>query len=91
MLLSRAALLRKRHLALVAAVADSEIADASRAMPRTRADAYARVAAERILAERDLARRRLQGAGVRVESVAARDLVAAVVGGYLEIKAGGRL
>jgi uncharacterized protein (DUF58 family) len=90
-LLSRTALLRKRHLALVAAVADSEIADASRAPPRTRADAYARVAAERILAERDLARRRLQGAGVRVESVAARDLVAAVVGGYLEIKAGGRL
>ena len=91
LLLSRASLLRRRHLLLLAAVADSAIADAARALPETEAEAYARLAAERILAERDLAARRLQAAGVEVASVPARDLVAAVVGGYLAAKASGRL
>ncbi|HZY03219.1 MAG TPA: DUF58 domain-containing protein [Anaeromyxobacteraceae bacterium] len=91
LLLSRAALLRRRHLMLLAAVADSAIADAARARPGTEAEAYARLAAERILAERDLAARRLQAAGVEVASVPARDLVAAAVGGYLAAKASGRL
>jgi uncharacterized protein (DUF58 family) len=91
LLLSRAALLRRRHLMLLAAVADSAIADAARALPGTEAEAYARLAAERILAERDLAARRLQAAGVEVASVPARDLVAAAVGGYLAAKASGRL
>ena len=90
-LLARAALLVRRHLVVVAAVADSEIADAARARPRDEEEAFVRVAAERILAERDAAARRLAGAGVRVESVSARALAAAVVGGYLEVKARGAL
>jgi uncharacterized protein (DUF58 family) len=91
LLLARAALLCRRHLALVAAVADSAVADAARASPRTEAEAYARLAAERILGERELAERRLRAAGVRVESVSASDLTAAVVGSYLAVKASGRL
>jgi uncharacterized protein (DUF58 family) len=91
LLLARAALLGRRHLVLVAAVADSEIADAARARPRDDAEAFARVAAERILAERETAAARLAAAGVRVESVPARDLAAAVVGGYLDVKARGAL
>ena len=91
LLLQRAAFLCRRHLLLLAAVADSAIADAARAVPDTAADAYARLAAERILAERDLAARRLQAAGVEVASVPARDLTAAAVGGYLAAKASGRL
>ena len=91
LLLARAAQLRRRHLVLLAAVADSEIADAARAEPRDEADAYQRAAAERILDERDAAARRLAAAGVRVESVAARDLAAAVVGRYREVKERGEL
>jgi len=91
LLVARAALLRRRHLVIVAAVADSEIADAARAMPDTAEDAYARVAAERILGEREAAAARLAGAGVQVESVPARELAAALVGRYLEVKARGEL
>ncbi|HUL58178.1 MAG TPA: DUF58 domain-containing protein [Anaeromyxobacteraceae bacterium] len=91
LLLARAAQLRLRHLVLVAAVADSEIADAARAEPRDQDGAYQRVAAERILDERDAAARRLTAAGVRVESVPARDLAAAVLGRYREVKDRGEL
>jgi uncharacterized protein (DUF58 family) len=91
LLLARAAQLRRRHLVLVAAVADSEIADVAAARPRDAEEAYARAAAETILDEREQAARRLQGSGVRVESVPARDLAAAVVGRYAEVKARGSL
>jgi uncharacterized protein (DUF58 family) len=50
-----------------------------------------RAAAETILDEREQAARRLQGTGVRVESVPARELAAAVVGRYAEAKARGLL
>jgi uncharacterized protein (DUF58 family) len=91
LLLARTALLQRRHLALVAAVADSVVADQARAAPRSEAEAYARLAAERILAERELAGARLAAAGVQVASVPAKELVAAVVGRYLAIKDQGRL
>jgi uncharacterized protein (DUF58 family) len=91
LLLARAAQLRRRHLVLVAAVADSEIADAAAARPRDAEEAFARAAAEDILDEREQATRRLQAAGVRVESVPARALVAAVVGRYAEAKGRGEL
>ena len=91
LLLARAALLCRRHLVVVAAVADSEIADAARARPRDAGEAYARLAAERILDEREAATARLAAAGVRVESVPARELAAAVVGRYLAVKARGEL
>jgi len=91
LLLARTAALRRRHLPWVVAVADSALADAARAQPATQAEAYARLAAERILAERDLAAARMQAAGVRVLSVPARELAGRVVGGYLEVKARGRL
>jgi uncharacterized protein (DUF58 family) len=50
-----------------------------------------RAAAERILAEREAAARRLAASGVRVLSVGARDLAAAVVGRYREVKERGDL
>ncbi|MFT3916959.1 MAG: hypothetical protein QM704_23610 [Anaeromyxobacteraceae bacterium] len=90
-LLARAALLRRTHLVLVAAVSDSEVADAARTRPASADEAYARLAAERILDEREAARSRLAAAGVRVVSVPARELAAAAVGGYLEAKATGAL
>lgn len=91
LLLARAALLRRRHLVHVAAVADSEIADAASARPRSREEAFMRAAAERILAEREAAAHRLAAAGVRVDSVSARRLAAAVVARYGEAKARGEL
>jgi len=91
LLLARAGRMRARHLVVVAAVADSEVADAARARPRDAADAYVRAAAERILAEREAAARRLAASGVRVLSVGARDLAAAVLGRYREVKERGDL
>lgn len=91
LLLARAAQLRRRHLVLVAAVADSEIADAAGARPRDEDEAWMRAAAEIIVDERDQAARRLQGTGVQVESVTARALAAAVVGRYAQAKARGLL
>ena len=91
LLLARVAQLRRRHLVLVAAVADSEIADAAAARPRDAEEAFVRAAAEAILDEREQATRRLEGTGVRVESVPARALAAAVVGRYAEAKARGIL
>jgi uncharacterized protein (DUF58 family) len=91
LLLARAAQLRRRHLVLVAAVADSEIADAARARPRDAEEALVRAAAEAILEEREQAAARLASAGVRVESVPARELAAAVVGRYADSKARGEL
>jgi len=91
LLLARTAALRRRHLPWVVAVADSALAEAARAEPATEDEAFARLAAERILAERELAAARLQAAGVRVLSVPARELTGRVVGGYLELKARGRL
>ncbi len=83
--------LARRHLVLVLAVADSEVAQAAAARPAGAEDAFARVAAERILAERDLAAASLASVGVQVVSAPARDLVAAVVGRYLEVKRRGEL
>lgn len=91
LLLARVAQLRRRHLVLVAAVADSEIADVAAERPGDAEEAYMRIAAETILADREQAAVRLQGAGVRVESVPARALVAAVVRGYADAKARGAL
>ncbi|HEX9242397.1 MAG TPA: DUF58 domain-containing protein [Anaeromyxobacter sp.] len=91
LLLARAAQLRRRHLVLVAAVADSEIADAARARPRDAEEALVRAAAEAILDEREQAAARLASAGVRVESVPARELAAAVVARYADVKARGEL
>jgi uncharacterized protein (DUF58 family) len=91
LLLARAGRMRARHLVVVAAVADSEVADAARSRPRDAADAYLRVAAERILAEREAAALRLAASGVRVLSVGARELAAAVVARYREVKERGDL
>jgi hypothetical protein len=76
---------------VVAAVADSEIADAAAARPRDAEQAFVRVAAERIMAERDATAALLAGAAVRVESVPARSLSAAVVARYLDVKERGEL
>ncbi|HET6438776.1 MAG TPA: DUF58 domain-containing protein [Anaeromyxobacter sp.] len=88
---ARAALLARRHLVLLLAVADSEVAEVAASRPERTEEAYARAAAERILAERDLAAARLTAAGIRVESAPARSLVAAVVNRYLEVKRRGAL
>jgi uncharacterized protein (DUF58 family) len=91
LLIARAAQLRRRHLVVVAAVGDSEIADAARATPRSADEAYVRVAARRILAEREAAALALTAAGVRVERCTAAGLAASTVGRYLEIKERGEL
>src|SRR6266545_4199850 len=91
LLLARAAHLRRRHLVLVAAVADSEIADAAAARPRDGEEAFMRAAAEWILEEREAAVLRLAAAGVHIKSVPARELAAAVVGRYADVKARGEL
>jgi uncharacterized protein (DUF58 family) len=88
---ARAALLARRHLVQLLAVADSEVADVAAARPERAEEAFARVAAERILAERDAAAASLAAAGVRVESAPARELVGAVVRRYLEVKRRGEL
>jgi uncharacterized protein (DUF58 family) len=88
---ARAALLARRHLVQVLAVADSEVAEVAAAWPARAEDAFARAAAERILAERDAAAAALAAAGVRVESAPARGLVAAVVRRYLDVKRRGEL
>jgi uncharacterized protein (DUF58 family) len=91
LLIARAAQLRRRHLVLVAAPGDSEVAAAARSSPATAEEAFMRVAAGRILAERDAAARRLAAAGVRVESCAAARLAGATVGRYVELKERGEL
>jgi uncharacterized protein (DUF58 family) len=91
LLLARTALLRRRHLVLVAAVSDSEVADAARARPADEEGAFVRAAAERISDERDAAAAHLGAAGVQVSSVPASALAAEVVARYLEAKARGTL
>ncbi len=91
LLRARAAQLARRHLVLLLAVADSEIAEVAWSRPERTEEAFARVAAERILEERDLAAASLASVGVRVESAPARSLVAAVVNRYLEVKRRGEL
>lgn len=88
---ARAARLARRHLVLFQAVADSELTSVAQARPAKTLEAYERVAAERILSERELAAAALSAVGVRVESAPARDLVAAVVNRYLEVKRRGEL
>lgn len=90
-LIARAALLRRRHLVVVAAPEDSEVADAARAAPRGDEEVWMRVAAQRILAERDAAAGALAAAGVRVESRPAARLASAALERYLEIKDRGAL
>jgi len=91
LLLARAGLLRRRHLVVVVAVSDAELAEAAAARPRDEAEAFVRVAAERILDEREAAARRLVASGVTVASVPADALAAEVVSRYLELKARGAL
>jgi uncharacterized protein (DUF58 family) len=90
-LLARAANLRRHHLVWICAVSDSEIADAASVAPRDAEEAFVRAAAERIVAERERATQLLAAAGVRVESVPASALTAAVVRRYAELKARGTL
>ncbi len=90
-LVARATRLRPRHLPLVIAVADSELLDAGRAVPRRPEEAYLRAAAQRLLRERDSTLGRLRDAGSLVVSVPARELCAAAVNKYLEVKARGLL
>lgn len=91
LLVARAALLRRRHLVLVAAVTDSEVAEAAAARPRDEGEALVRAVAERLVDEREAAAARLVAAGVAVERVPADGLAAAVVARYLEVKARGEL
>ncbi|MCM2333958.1 MAG: DUF58 domain-containing protein [Anaeromyxobacteraceae bacterium] len=88
---ARAALLRRRHLVLVAAISDSEVAEAARRRPGDEQAAFMRAAAERLEEEREAAAARLAAAGVPVTSVPADGLAAAVVGRYLAVKARGDL
>lgn len=91
LLLARAGQLARRHLVLVAAVADPALGEAARAWPRDEEEALRRVAAERILSERELAVQTLAAAGVQVASVPGHALAATALARYLELKARGAL
>ncbi|MBK9517812.1 MAG: DUF58 domain-containing protein [Anaeromyxobacter sp.] len=91
LLLARAALLRRRHLVLVAAVSDPAVVEAAQARPRDQEAAFVRAAAERLLDEQEATSARLVAAGIAVTRVAAAGLAAAVVERYLDVKARGAL
>lgn len=91
LLLSRAELLRRRHVVAVAAISDADLIEVATARPTTEAAALARSAAERIIDEREVASRRLAAAGVAVITASATRLAAAVVTRYAAVKARGTL
>ncbi len=91
LLLSRAELLRRRHVVAVAAISDADLVEVATARPATEPAALARAAAERIVEERDGAARRLAAAGVAVIAASAESLSAAVVTRYAAVKARGAL
>lgn len=83
--------LRARHLVVVAAVQDPEIADVARSTPGDAEAAYEKAAAAESLAARSRAAARLRGIGVGVEDRRPGELATAVADRYLAIKSGGRL
>jgi uncharacterized protein (DUF58 family) len=91
LLLSRAQLLRRRHVVAVAAISDADLVEVATARPTTGSAALARAAAERIVEERDAAARRLAAAGVAVITTSAASLSAAVVTRYAAVKERGLL
>ena len=91
LLAARAALLRRRHLVMVAAISDPVVTGAAGAWPADEAAAFERAAAERLLDEQEVAAARLSAAGVAVASVSSGGLAAEVVDRYLAVKARGAL
>jgi uncharacterized protein (DUF58 family) len=83
--------LRARHLVVVAAAQDPQVARLARRIPPDAAAAYSKAAAAESLAARDRTAARLRGMGIGVEDRPPTELAAAVADRYLAIKSAGRL
>jgi uncharacterized protein (DUF58 family) len=83
--------LRTRHLVVLAAVEDPEVAAIAARTPGDAEGAYAKAAAAESLAMRDAAATGLRAMGVAVEDRLPGELATAVADRYLDIKSSGRL
>jgi uncharacterized protein (DUF58 family) len=83
--------LRARHLVVVAASQDPDVARLARCVPVDAEGAYSKAAAAESLAARERSAARLRGIGVGVEDREPGELAAAVADRYLQIKSTGRL
>jgi uncharacterized protein (DUF58 family) len=90
-LLQRTGALRPRHLPLVVTIRDSDLAAVATSRPADRQAAYARFTAGRVLRDQETTLKHLTAGGALVLNVPAKDLTAAAVSRYLEVKARGRL
>jgi uncharacterized protein (DUF58 family) len=91
LLVARAGVLRRRHLVVVATIADPALVEAASRWPSGEEAAFTRAAAERIADEREASAGRLGAAGVTVIEAFEGGLSAAVVGRYAAMKARGLL
>jgi len=80
-----------RHLPVVASMLDEDVQRAAQALPRSRPEAYERVVASKLEAETRQTVAKLRDAGAHVVRASARELGAATVNSYLDIKARGLL
>jgi uncharacterized protein (DUF58 family) len=90
-LLDAVPVLARRHVVLVASVADPELEDAARATPADARGAYRAAVAVDVLAGREQAVRALRRAGARVVEAPPEQLPAACVAAYLRAKDRARL
>ena len=90
-LLSALRSLRRRHLSLVVALTDPELARLAQHVPATRADLFAATAATELLSDRDALVGRLRAEGAEIVSRVPDRVGPALVEQYLDIKQRGRL
>ncbi len=90
-LLSALRALRRRHLSLVVALADPELAALASQRPRDRAALFAGVAAGEVLDEREALMRKLRAEGAFLVERSPEEIGPAVIDQYLDLKQGGRL
>ncbi|MGQ0507520.1 MAG: DUF58 domain-containing protein [Myxococcaceae bacterium] len=91
LLLARVALLRPRHLPMVASLSDAELERTAQHPPATVSDAYVRQIAVKLVDEQKLTVSRLRTQGALVMRAPASHFGAATVNEYLRIKARGLL
>jgi len=90
-LLSALRSLRRRHLSLVVALTDPDIARLAKHVPATRSDLFAAAAATEVLADRDALVGSLRAEGAEIVSRVPDRIGSALVEQYLDIKQRGRL
>ncbi len=90
-LLSALRALRRRHLSLVVALADPQLAVLASQRPRDRAALFAGVAAAEVLDEREALMRKLRAEGAFLVERSPEQIGPAVIDQYLDLKQRGRL